>query len=63
MHQKRFRLYIRKNCVSKIVVKHCKRLPGEVVESLSLEVFKNFKDVALRDMIHWAILMIGGPLD
>ena len=47
LHQGTFRLDIRKNFFS--VVKQWHRLPREVEESMSLEVFKNHGDVAQRD--------------
>jgi len=51
--QGQFRSDIRKNFFTKIVVKHCNRLPGEMVESPSLELLKRCIDVVLMDTLQW----------
>ncbi|KFV11435.1 hypothetical protein N339_02581, partial [Pterocles gutturalis] len=46
--QGRFRLDIRKH---ERVVKHCNRLPREIVNAPSLSIFKRLLDSALNNML------------
>ena len=46
-------LDIMTNLFSETVMRNWHRLPGEVVESLSLELFKKHGDAQFEDMVWW----------
>jgi len=47
LKHRKFQLKMRKNCFTLRVMEHWNRLPREVVESPSLEIFKTQMDVVL----------------
>ncbi|KGL88432.1 hypothetical protein N301_14634, partial [Charadrius vociferus] len=51
LEEGRFRLNIRKKFFNLRVVRHWNRLPREVVDAPSLEVFKSRLDVALGNLV------------
>ena len=62
MKEGRFRLGVRKKFFTVRVVRHWNRLPREVVDAPSLEVFKARLDGALSNLIWWKVSlpMAGG---
>lgn len=53
---RKFQVSIRKHFLTVRVTERMHRLPGEVVESLSMEIFKNHLDIVLVNLIYIDLL-------
>ena len=51
LYQRRVSLYLRKNLFTEKVVRHWNRLPRELMESPSLDLFKKSVEITLQDMV------------
>jgi len=60
LKHRKFQPYMRKNFFTLRVTEHWNRLPREVVESLSLEIFKTCLDTVLCSLLWVALLWQGG---
>ena len=58
--EERLRLDIGKYFFSERVVRRWNRMPRELVELLSLDMFKESVEVVFWDMVWWEILVVGG---
>lgn len=52
MCQQRFKLDVRGKKITERVFRHWNKLSRDVVQSLALEVFERYLDVALGDMVY-----------
>jgi len=57
LRQRRFRLDMRRNFFTQRVVTHWIRLPKEVMDAPSLQVFKARLDEALGSLVCWSVTL------
>jgi len=63
LRQGSLRSEIRKKFFTERLTEHWNRLPREVVESPSQEIFKRHVDMALRDLVQCVLAVLGLHLD